>query len=261
MATQIVQYDITAEQIEAKRAEYAALTTDTPEGYEKVRKGIAHWRGARTSIEALRKELKRKPLELCRVIDAEAKKLVALIEPIESDLKAKKQAVDDERARIRREKEEARLREIEERIRAEREAEEAKLRAEREAEEARLAKERAALEAEQRKLAEQKAALEAEAARVRREREAVERAEREREAEEARRLAELERQKQEAARLEALKPDVEKLRDFTAALRTVQCAELSTDEAKSVLADVLDHIETAADVLDAFCATTKSEAA
>ena len=213
-----VSYEITDEQIEATRQKYAALEATTPAGYEEVRQAIAFVRGTRTSIEKRRVELKADALAFGRLVDSEAKRWTSLIESIEQPLLAKKQAVDDEKARIKAEAEAAKLREIEARLQAERAQEEARLAAEREAEAARMAEERARLDAERAALDEQRRQLdaaqaaqraaeeeraaaareterqhrEAEEARLRQEREALDRERRE-----------LAAQREEAARAEA----------------------------------------------------------
>ena len=285
-----IEYPVAAKDFEAKRAEYAAITCDTPAGYESCRVAIAHCRTARVAIEERRVELKRDSLEYGRRVDAVAKELTALIEGIEEPLKEKRLAVDNERERKAREAEEAKRLELEAKLRAEREAEEARLRAEREAEEARLAVERERLAEEQKRmdaereaiaatqraeakrLADERAALEAEqrkaeeAARkereaiaaeraaaerveferqaaIRAEAEAKARAERERiEAEEAR-VAEAERQAKAQARLDALRPDVEKLAAFAAALAAVKAPTVKSREATAHLALCVGSLE------------------
>lgn len=154
--TQLVRYPVTREEIETKRAEFAAITFDTTGGYEQGRKAIAHCRNTRVAIEERRKELKRPFLAGSRRIDSVAKDLTSLIEGMEEPLQLKKDAVDAEKERVKREAEEAERRVLEEKVRQEREEEEARLRAQREAEEQRLADERAAIEAERAKLEEQK---------------------------------------------------------------------------------------------------------
>jgi len=136
------EYPVTLADIEAKRAEYAAITCDTPAEYEVCRLAIANCRTTRVAIEERRVELKAASLAYGRRVDATARELTTLIEHLEEPLKAKKLVVDTERDRVKREAEEAELRAIEERVHAERDAEEARLRAERQLEEERLAVER-----------------------------------------------------------------------------------------------------------------------
>lgn len=204
----IVKYDVTTEQIAAERERCASLSADTPKGYEEVRKSIAKMRATRVAIEKRRKELKAGALEYGRKVDAAAKHLTGLVEEIEAPLQAKKDAVDEEKARAKAEAEAAKQRAIEEQIRQEREAEEARLRAEREAEEQRLAAEREAQRVEAERLAAERAKFEAEQAAA----EAARRAEEERLAREraeaeaklrAEREAEERRIAEERAKLEA----------------------------------------------------------
>ena len=139
-----VVYPITDADITARFAGYADLTADSPQGYKAVQAAIGELRSARVEVEKRRKDLKAESLEYGRRVDEVAKYLTGLIEAIEHPLKAKKAAVDEEKARIKAEKEAAERAAIEAKIRAEQEAETARLKAEAE----RLAQERAALEAE-----------------------------------------------------------------------------------------------------------------
>lgn len=208
----LVTYAVTEEQIAETNARYAALSCDTPKGYEEVRLAIAEVRDARVAVEKRRVELKADALAYGRLVDSKAKELTAMLLEIEEPLKAKKQAVDDEKARIRAEAEAAKRAAIEAEIATRRAEEEEKARLVREAEERRLAEVRAALEAERAKLAEAQAALEAARKAEEDRREAERKAEEERlaairRAEEERlaveRRAEEERQRAERAALEA----------------------------------------------------------
>lgn len=69
---------------------------DDKEGYNKVTKAIAIVRTTRTTLGKLRKEDKDYYLEAGRQIDRSYNSLIELIEPIESDLKLKKEAIDNE---------------------------------------------------------------------------------------------------------------------------------------------------------------------
>lgn len=134
-------------------------------GYDRVHSARMIVRSKRTKIEGVRKELKADALEYGRKVDAEAKRLTALIEPIENHLIEQESAIDRERERIKnaeieaaRQKAEAeelaRRQAGEARIAAERAAKEEELRIERE----RLAAERAEMEAERKRLADEQAA-------------------------------------------------------------------------------------------------------
>lgn len=311
-AVLVPKFGVSLTDIKARCAEYATL--DATEDYKGVVRAISDFRTTRVAIDKRRKELNADALDYQRRINRVAGELTSLISPTEQLLKAKKRAVDDEKARLKAEKEAQRQaieyvtaqlaeaiavggRDWQRRIdaaaeaerRAAREAEETRLaaerkqlelerarheaekrkadelaRIEREKEEARQAAEREKLEAErraiaeeQRKLEEAKRAVELEEAkrqaRIQAEKEAAERAERERVEADERRLAELDRQKREAERLEALKPDMEKLADYAAAVRAVPMPDLSDMESGKVLAVVAERIYEALGVIVEFC--------
>ena len=159
----VVHYPVTKAEIAAKKLEYAALTADTPEGYDLVRKAIGTVVKTRTAIEARRVELKADALSYGKRIDAEAKELTALVVDVESDLRRKKEAVDavarekqrliDEEIRLKREAEEQRIAdekaEAERLVREAKEAEDRRIAEEQRIENERLAAERKKLEEEQ----------------------------------------------------------------------------------------------------------------
>ena len=124
MSTTSIQvvYPITAADIQARFAGYAALTADTPQGYKAVQAAIADLRGSRGEVEKRRKELKADSLEYGRRVDAVAKFLTQKIEEIENPLKAKKAAADEEKARAKMDAERAALEEERARLAAERAA-------------------------------------------------------------------------------------------------------------------------------------------
>ena len=140
----------------ASQAEGVDLTTK--EGYEAGRQILASARTLRSGNETARKELKRFYLETGRKIDAEAQRLKQLVADVEAPLQASKKAIDDEKARVKREAEEAKKREADAAAKAERERIE-KLQRE---EAAKIEEARAALQAERDKLAAERAEIEAE---------------------------------------------------------------------------------------------------
>jgi hypothetical protein len=89
--------------ISAWKEEFSKLTADTKEGYEEVRKAIRLCVSKRTEIDDTRKGLNEEALKWQRTVNAEAKRLTALIVEIEEPLKEKKKAVDDEAARFKAE--------------------------------------------------------------------------------------------------------------------------------------------------------------
>lgn len=191
-------YSISDEKIAELKEKLLPLQCDSKGGYEMVRQGIATVRDLRTGVEKTRKKLKEDSLEWGRKVDAEAKRLTAMLLEIETPLVSRKEAVDAENERIKREKAAEIQRKIDEAAAIRRAAEEAKLKAEREAEEARLKAEAERIAEERRKLEAERVAQE-EAARIERERLDSERraAEAERQ-----RLAQLEAERIAAARAE-----------------------------------------------------------
>lgn len=164
-ALTVIEYPTTEDKIAEARDKYAALKADTPAGYKKVVEAIAVLRGTRSAVEKRRVALKAEALDYGRRVDAAAKKLTALVVEIEEPLQAKKKAVDDEEARLKREAEKAELVALEAKLKAEREAEEAKLKAQREqqaAEQKRIDDERKALDEQKRAQAKEATRLEAE---------------------------------------------------------------------------------------------------
>ena len=271
----LVKYSVTDAEIATLRTRFNHLTVDTPDGYEEVRLAISELRDLRGAVERRRVELKADALAYGRAVDTEAKRITGHLREIEGPLQSQKDYVDAEKERRKQEAIEAKRREVEAQIRAEREAEEARLRAERQAEEARLAVERARLEEERRVLeAQRREAAAAEAVRVERERaaqaaenarikaeqqkleaerrviqqerERTERLEFERQAKiraeeaatikaEQDRLARLQRE----AEIAALKPDIERIRDFAAAIRALSAPKVRAKKAASIVADAL----------------------
>lgn len=242
-----IVYDVTDEAIAEIREQYAALSCETPAGYEETRIAIGKLRSSRTAVEARRKELKDPALEYGRLVDSRAKHLTAKLQEIEDPLQAMKDAADVRRAEEKRQREEAALVAREAELKAEREAEEARLKAEREAEEQRLAAERAAFE-ERKRIADEERArvdaaqaaersrLDAERAELDAQKEAIAAAARAAEEAEARRVALIQADKDlaakkererieaetraaaavaEEARLDAMKPDIERLRAWS----------------------------------------------
>lgn len=97
-------------------AKYQGMTVAT-HTYKVVRAARIEVKNARCAVENLRVDLKKAPMELCKAIDAEAKRLTKLLEPIEESLEKEEKAEDarkEAEAKAIREKEEARLKAIEE---------------------------------------------------------------------------------------------------------------------------------------------------
>ena len=197
----LIRYDVTDKQLAELRTKFAGLAERKPENYEPRRKAIATCRELRVAVEKKRKELSADAVQWHKKVNAVAKHFREALEAIEEPLQLAKDADDNEKARIRAEREAAEKAALEAKVRAEQEAAEAERRAKVEAEEA---ERKAKREAEEQRLAEERAELERQRealAAQQRQADEVARAERERrEAEEAARRAELDA---EADRLKA----------------------------------------------------------
>lgn len=77
---------------------------DDKANYKTASAALTKVKKYRTGIEAKRKELKEPFLEAGKAIDAEAKRLTALLTPIEEALSAKIKAIDNEAARLEQER-------------------------------------------------------------------------------------------------------------------------------------------------------------
>ena len=73
---------------------------DDKEGYEKVRAARLNVKTKRCEVEKKREELKHESLEYGRAVDAEAKRLTALLAPIEKHLTEQQDIIDKEKKRI-----------------------------------------------------------------------------------------------------------------------------------------------------------------
>lgn len=115
--TELAKFDLPAAAIAELASQFDSLTIegiDDKKGYGDVHAALMHVRGKRTSIERTRKLLKEDSLAFGRAVDSEAKRLTALLEPIETKLASKREAIDNEKERIRVEKAEAEARRLQE---------------------------------------------------------------------------------------------------------------------------------------------------
>jgi hypothetical protein len=281
-----VVYEFSPDTIRAELAPLAAVRFDEPKEYARGVKALTKCASIRTSIEKRRKELKADSLEYGRRVDSVAKQLTSIVEEIESPIRAARQLVDDEAARIKREAEEAVRAAAEAEARAIREAEEALVRAEQEAaaealriEREKLAAERAEMERQMAEVAAARRAEEARAAEARRveeerarverekleaermaiaqakaieEAKAAERARVEREHSEMveRRRQEAEQRAAEERRQAALAPDREKLAGYAARLRDVRIPDVSDSRANEALAQAVRTVDAVAGRLE-----------
>jgi nitrate reductase NapAB chaperone NapD len=106
MDTALVQYDVTESAIAEMKEKYSGLTIKTPADYKAVMAAISTVSKIRVDVEKARKMFKADALEYGRKVDAEAKRITGLLLEVEEPLRAKRQAVDDAKAR---KEEEARL--------------------------------------------------------------------------------------------------------------------------------------------------------
>ena len=148
-ALPLIKYSVTDSALEELKAKHEIVEVKE---YKDLVAGIAECRELRVDIEKHRKLIKKDSLEYGRKIDAEAKRITSSIELVEQPMKDAKAIVDDEKARVKAEKEEAERKELQ-RIEGEKRAKE-------EAERAELQRiENEKLEAERQKLAAERKAF------------------------------------------------------------------------------------------------------
>ena len=240
IADAVIQLGPADEVVQGLAGRLSGLVADTPEGYEAVRMGIAEVRKIRVGVEKSRKQLKQSALDYGRKVDAEAKRVTALLSAIEEPLKLEKKRIDDREAIERAEKAAA--------IQAEAEA---KAKAIEEEKQRQLAEERARIEAERKKMQEERAALEAERQRLEQERQAREAAEQEKLAAERAQLQaerdrlDKERQAREAAEREAKEKAQQIEREKQAKLEADRVAKQRESEEKERRPDCVKLAELA----------------
>lgn len=111
METQIVKYNITDTAIAEMKQNFLSLKINGIEdttGYLVVKSARIEVKGLRIDIEKTRKELKEESLKYGRLVDTEAKRITEQLSSIENYLQSQEKAVDDEKNRIKEEKEQAR---------------------------------------------------------------------------------------------------------------------------------------------------------
>jgi hypothetical protein len=109
MNASVVQYDVTESAIAEMKEKYSGLTIKTPADYKVVMSAISTVSKIRVDVEKARKMFKADALEYGQKVDAEAKRITGLLLEVEEPLRAKRQAVDDAKAR-----KEAEVRQVEE---------------------------------------------------------------------------------------------------------------------------------------------------
>jgi len=85
--TALAEYKITDAAIAKIKADYMSLVVKNPqdvEGYEQVHRARMDVKNRRVDIEKTRKKLKQDALDYGRAVDAEAKRITGLLEPVEN---------------------------------------------------------------------------------------------------------------------------------------------------------------------------------
>jgi chromosome segregation ATPase len=107
---EIKKFSVTDEAIAQMRADYMSLSVGglkDKEGYLAVQDALKDVKGTRVQVEHTRKELNEVPLKWQRTVNTEAKRITEQLQQIEDHLKNQKKGIDDTKARIKREQEEA----------------------------------------------------------------------------------------------------------------------------------------------------------
>lgn len=100
-------FPVTKEEIKRLIDQYADISidgVDDKEGEEHARKAQSQLRKTRIAIDNRRKELGAGALEFKRKVDAVGKELIEAVTPAEERIKAMRQAIEDERQRIKEER-------------------------------------------------------------------------------------------------------------------------------------------------------------
>ena len=116
---ELTKYDAVVPAVNELAKEFMPLkieSIDDKDGYNEVSKALRFVVSKRTAVEEKRKELKADSLAYGRAVDARAKEITALLEPIESHLKNEKLRIDTEIERIKAEEEEKKQKSLNDRI-------------------------------------------------------------------------------------------------------------------------------------------------
>jgi hypothetical protein len=116
---ELVKFDVVVPAVNELAKEFLPLkiqSVDDKEGYSEVTKALRFIVSKRTAVEDKRKELKADSLAYGRAVDARAKEITALLEPIESHLKDEKNRIDTVIERLKAEEEEKKQKGINDRI-------------------------------------------------------------------------------------------------------------------------------------------------
>lgn len=105
----VVKYDVTDAALSELKAKYTGLKIVDTASYENVRVALADVRGKRTGVEEARLAFGRKVLGVKKQADDRAKEITTALLEIETPLKTEKDLVDNEKARIKAEKDKKEL--------------------------------------------------------------------------------------------------------------------------------------------------------
>ena len=119
ISTALQKFNIADTAIMELSDRYMVLKTnglDDRKAFDAVHEARMDVKGRRVEVEKTRKELKEEALKYGRAVDAEAKRITALLAPIEDHLQAEEDKVTNERARIKKEVEEKEAARIQARV-------------------------------------------------------------------------------------------------------------------------------------------------
>jgi hypothetical protein len=108
MENEVISYSVTDGAIAVLSEKYLPLVINGVEdraGYALVHQARMDIKSKRVEVEKTRKDLKEGALRYGQKVDAEARRITALLKPIEDHLDAEESRIDAEKARIRREDE------------------------------------------------------------------------------------------------------------------------------------------------------------
>ncbi len=103
-AIEIIDYNVTEEVIAKLKEEFSGIAVNDNKTLDVAKKARMTVVKLRTSVEAMRKEYKQDALEYGRKVDAEAKRVTALLEEVEEPLDSQIKIFEAEQARIKAEK-------------------------------------------------------------------------------------------------------------------------------------------------------------
>lgn len=106
--TEIARFNVADAAIDEMKNRFMSLTingVDDREGYKAVRESRLLVKGKRIEVERIRKSIKEDSLKFGRAVDGEAKRITALLEPIEDHLEKQEKAIDEEKEHIKAEQE------------------------------------------------------------------------------------------------------------------------------------------------------------